>query len=78
MSIVPFKRNATPASYSGASGPRSSGRMPANMSTPSIEKDSGPDATATIDAPSVDGNVVVHDRNYPRKSKVQPFGQVKI
>jgi len=40
--------------------------MPDKMSTPSIEKDSGPDASATFDAPPVDGGVKGHDTNYPR------------
>lgn len=69
MGLAPFRQKQTPADYSGASGPRSSGRMPDKMSTPSIEKDSGPDASATIDAPPVDGGVKGHDTNYPRKAK---------
>jgi len=52
--------------------------MPQSMSTPSLTKDSGPDATATIDAPPVDGGVRGHDTNYPRAGKVEPFGKSAI
>lgn len=78
MGLVPFAKKRVPAGYAGASGPRSAGRMPEQMSTPSIEGDSGPDATATIDAPPVDGGLRGHDTNYPRPGKVEPFGKSAV
>jgi hypothetical protein len=70
MGLVPFGSTKKPAEYSGASSPRSPGRMPKNMTTPSIENDSGPPDTI-MPAPEVDGMLRGHDRNYPRKSKLK-------
>ena len=69
MALVPFSKASNPASYSGASSPKSKGRMPTRMDAPAILNDSGPDASATTPAPPVDGAVRGHDTNYPRKPK---------
>jgi hypothetical protein len=69
MALVPFGGKSKPAAYSGASGPDSKTRMPKNLSTPALERDSGPDASITMPAPEVDGLLRGHDTNYPRKPK---------
>ena len=68
MALVPFGSTKKSAGYSGASSPSSASRMPKQHNTPSLEKDSGPDASATMPAPEVDGGVRGHDTNYPRKA----------
>jgi hypothetical protein len=69
MALVPFGGRSDPASYAGASGPDSKSRMPKKMNTPSLARDSGPDASITMPAPPVDGGLRGHDTNYPRKAK---------
>jgi hypothetical protein len=71
MGLVPFGSTKNPASYQGASGPHSKGRMPDRMSDASIEVDSGPDPSITTPAPDVDGSLRGHDTDYPRKPKQQ-------
>lgn len=72
MALVPFGKPRKVAGYTGASSPRSEGRMPRQVKEARSElADTSEGSTGSTKfearpAPPVDGALVSHDRDYPR------------